>query len=309
MPDIVTITLNPAIDKNYTVDRLTPEHKLRCANPLIDPGGGGINVSKALKALDSDSLAIFFAGGMNGDFLQQLLKKQHVNIHPIKIDGETRESVVIVDTSSSREYRIVVDGPEIDPGKLNEAIDQLKKIKPEYVVASGSIPKGLGEDSFATLAHAVKDMGSRFIADTSGKPLQHAVEAGVFLLKPNLKELSNLVGVETLELEDVDDAALELIHKGYAEVVVVSLAAAGAMLVTKEGYQHVAAPTVQRKSTVGAGDSMVAGMVWALTQGRSFIDMARMGVACGTAATMSPGTQLFKKADAERLLKWIEARK
>jgi 6-phosphofructokinase 2 len=307
--DIVTITLNPAIDKNYTVDRLTPEHKLRCPNPLIDPGGGGINVSKALKALESDSLAIFFAGGMNGDYLQQLLKKQNVNIQPIKIEGETRESVVIVDSSNAREYRIVVDGPDIDPAKLDEIIDQLKKIKPRYVVASGSIPKGLPEEVFATLARAVKEMGSRFIADTSGKPLQHAVEAGVFLLKPNLKELSNLVGVETLELEDVDDAALELIHKGNAEVVVVSLAAAGAMLVTKDGYQHVAAPTVQRKSTVGAGDSMVAGMVWALTQGRSFIDMARMGVACGTAATMSPGTQLFKKADAERLLKWIEARK
>lgn len=307
--DIITITLNPAIDKNYTVDRLTPEHKLRCANPLIDPGGGGINVSKALKALDSDSLAIFFAGGMNGDLLQQLLKKENVNIQPIKIEGETRESVVIVDKSTSREYRIVVDGPDIDPAKLDEIIDQIKKLKPKYVVASGSIPKGLPEDVFATLARSIKELGSRFVLDTSGKPLQHAVEAGVFLLKPNLKELSNLVGVESLELEDVDDAALEIINKGHAEVVVVSLAAAGAMLVTKDGYQHVAAPTVQRKSTVGAGDSMVAGMVWALTQGKSYIDMARMGVACGTAATMSPGTQLFQRSDAERLLKWIEARK
>lgn len=306
---IATLTLNPAIDKNYTVDRLTPEHKLRCPNPLIDPGGGGINVSKALKALNSESLAIFFAGGMNGDFLQRLLTNQQVNIHPIKIEGETRESVVIVDKSNAHEYRIVVDGPDIPPAKLDEVIAAVKKINPKYVVASGSIPKGLPEDVFATLAHAIKDLGSRFVLDTSGKPLQHAVQAGVFLLKPNLKELSNLVGVDTLELEDVDDAALELIRKGHAEVVVVSLAAAGAMLVTKDGFQHITAPTVQHKSTVGAGDSMVAGMVWALTQGKSYLDMARMGVACGTAATMSPGTQLFKRADAERLLKWIEARK
>src|SRR5215211_7961689 len=141
--DIVTITLNPAIDKNYSVDQLTPEHKLRCANPLVDPGGGGINVSKALKALDSYSLAIFFAGGMNGDFLQQLLKDQQVNIHPIKIEGETRESVVIVDRSTSREFRIVVEGPEISPTALDEVIAELKKVKPKYVVASGSIPNGL----------------------------------------------------------------------------------------------------------------------------------------------------------------------
>jgi 6-phosphofructokinase 2 len=307
--DIATLTLNPAIDKNYTVDRLTPEHKLRCPNPLIDPGGGGINVSKALKELGSDSLAIFFAGGMNGDFLQRLLTDQQLTIHPIKIEGETRESVVIMDKSNAHEYRIVVEGPDIPPAKLDEVIAALKKVKPKYVVASGSIPKGLPEDVFATLAHAIKDIGSRFVLDTSGKPLQHAVQTGVFLLKPNLKELSNLVGVDTLELEDVDDAALELIRKGHAEVVVVSLAAAGAMLVTKDGFQHITAPTVQHKSTVGAGDSMVAGMVWALTRGKSHLDMARMGVACGTAATMSPGTQLFKKADAERLLKWIEARK
>ena len=307
--DVVTITLNPAIDKNYTVDKLTPEHKLRCANPLVDPGGGGINVSKGLKALGSESLAIFFAGGRNGSYLQELLKAEDINIHPINIEGETRESIVIVDKSTSKEFRIVVDGPEISVAALNEVIDQLKTLKPSYVVASGSIPKGLAEDVFAKLAQAVNEMNSRFVLDTSGKALQCAAKQGVFLLKPNLKELSNLVGVESLELEDVDDAALELIHKDKCQVVVVSLGSSGAMLVTREGHQYIPAPTVERKSTVGAGDSMVAGMVWALLQGKSYLDMARIGVACGTAATMGAGTQLFKKADVERLLKWIEARK
>ncbi|HEY0678259.1 MAG TPA: 1-phosphofructokinase family hexose kinase [Chitinophagaceae bacterium] len=309
MPNIITITLNPAIDKNYTVDRLAPEHKLRCPNPLVDPGGGGINVSKALKALGSDSLAVFFAGGMNGNYLQELLKSQHLSTFPIIIEGETRESIVIMETSSGKEYRIVVEGPEVKPEAVDAIIQKLETEKPEYVVASGSIPKGLTEDVFAKLAHAVKGINSRFVLDTSGKPLQHAVSEGVFLLKPNLKELSNLVGVETLELNDVDEAAMELINKGKCEVVVVSLSSSGAMLVTKDNYHHIPAPTVERKSTVGAGDSMVAGMVWSLTQGWPYIDMAEMGVACGTAATMSPGTQLFKKEDAERLLQWIKARK
>lgn len=307
--DIVTVTLNPAVDKSYTVDRLAPEHKLRCPNPQVDPGGGGINVSKALKALNADSLAIFFAGGMNGTYLQQLLKEQHINIHPIQIEGETRESIVITDKSNGKEYRIVVEGPDIDPAEVDKIIAELKKVKPSYIIASGSVPKGLPDDVFAKLARAAKDLDSRFVLDTSGKPLHEAAAEGVFLLKPNLKELSQLVGVESLQLEEVDDAALELINKGECEVVVVSLSSSGAMLVTKQGYWHIPAPTVERKSTVGAGDSMVAGMVWSLTQGKSFAEMARIGVACGTAATMSPGTQLFKKADVERLLKWIEARK
>jgi 6-phosphofructokinase 2 len=308
MSQIVTITLNPAIDKNYTVERLKPEHKLRCPNPLVDPGGGGINVSKALKALDTDSLAIFFAGGMNGDYLQRLLEAQHLNIHPIHIEGETRESVVIMETSSGKEYRIVVDGPEISMASFDEIIRQLEAVNPAYIVASGSIPKGLPEDSFAKLAVAAKKLNARFILDTSGKPLQQGAAEGVFLLKPNLKELSNLAGVETLELDDVDDAAMELIKKGMCEVIVVSMSSSGAMLVTKDGYQHIPAPTVERKSTVGAGDSMVAGMVWSLVHGKSLPDMARMGVACGTAATMNSGTKLFRKEDAERLLKWIERR-
>ena len=308
MQAIVTVTLNPAIDKNYTVERLRPEHKLRCPNPLVDPGGGGINVSKALKALEMNSLAIFFAGGMNGDYLKQLLEEQQLNIHPIPIIGDTRESIVIVDTSSDREYRIVVEGPEISFSAFEEVIKQLESVKPSYIIASGSIPKGLPEDVFAKLAVAAKKLNARFILDTSGKPLQQGAAEGVFLLKPNLKELSNLAGVDTLELDDVDDAARELIHKGMCEVIVVSMSASGAMLVTKDGYHHIPAPTVERKSTVGAGDSMVAGMVWSLVQGRSFIDMARMGVACGTAATMNVGTKLFRREDVEKLLKWIEKR-
>jgi 6-phosphofructokinase 2 len=309
MPGIITITLNPAIDKNYTVERLAPEHKLRCPNPRIDPGGGGINVAKALKELNTDSLAVFFSGGRNGDYLEDLLKGLSLNIHPIKIEGETRESVVIVDQASGKEYRIVVEGPEIGLKSLEEVLQQVKNNKPSYVIASGSIPKGLPVNTFARIAKVVKEAGARFIVDTSGEPLKHAVEEGVFLLKPNLKELSSLAGAESLQLNDVDDAAMELIGKGKCEVVVVSLSSSGAMLVTADGYQQIPAPTVERKSTVGAGDSMVAGMVWSLLNKKSYLEMAMMGVACGTAATMSPGTELFRKGDVEKLLQWIERRK
>ena len=124
--DIVTITLNPAIDKNYTVDKLTPEHKLRCPNPLVDPGGGGINVSKALQELGGQSLAIFFGGGMNGDFLERMLREHNLNAYPIPIQGETRESVVITETSTDKEYRIVVEGPEITLDDLNKVVEKIR---------------------------------------------------------------------------------------------------------------------------------------------------------------------------------------
>ena len=132
-----------------------------------------------------------------------------------------------------------------------------------------------------------------------------AVEEGVYLVKPNLRELSILAGVESLALDDVDEAAMILIQKGKCEVVIVSMGPAGAMLVTAKGYRHIPAPTVERKSTVGAGDSMVAGMVWAIQEGKSLDEMAMMGVACGTAATMNEGTRLFRKEDAEKLYRWI----
>ena len=131
----------------------------------------------------------------------------------------------------------------------------------------------------------------------------------LFLLKPNLRELSQLSGRDELTLDEVDDAALDIIGRGMAEVVVVSLGPGGAMVVHKDGYRHIPAPTVPKRSTVGAGDSMVAGMVYAMQRGMSPEEMAMMGVACGTAATMNEGTRLFEKADAERLFQWIRKQK
>jgi 6-phosphofructokinase 2 len=172
-------------------------------------------------------------------------------------------------------------------------------------VASGSLPPGLTGQFFSDLAKLSKKMNARYIIDTSGEPLQMAAKEGVYLLKPNLGELSALVGKEQLELNEVDDAAIDIIRKGSCEVIVVSLGPSGAILATKDFCEHIPSPTVKKQSTVGAGDSMVAGMVYMLSQGKSLREVARFGVACGTAATMNPGTQLFKKEDVYRLYDWI----
>jgi 6-phosphofructokinase 2 len=162
------------------------------------------------------------------------------------------------------------------------------------------------DDNFYEKVAAIsKKMGARLILDTSGEPLRAACDEGVFLLKPNIGELETLVGAKDLQMDDVDEATRMLIGDGKCEVVIVSMGPKGAILVTKDLCEHVPAPPVQKRSTVGAGDSMVAGMTWALTQKLSYSEMLRWGVACGSAATMNEGTQLFLRADVERLLEWL----
>jgi 6-phosphofructokinase 2 len=307
MNAILTITLNPTIDKNYNVDKLIPEHKLRVANPRVDAGGGGINVSKGIGKLGGKSTILTLTGGRNGDLLRELIGNEGIELIAIDLDDESRESIVISEQISNQQFRIVVDGPTISEQKAHSILETINKIIPfpAIVVASGSLPKGLKDDFYAEIGKIVEKKGAKYIVDTSGEPLLKAVEQGVYLVKPNLLELSKLSGSAELELDDVDDAAMELIKMGKCEVVVVSMGASGAMLVTKNECERIVAPNVNRKSTVGAGDSMVAGMVWGMQQGFSFKQMIRIGVACGSAATLNEGTQLFKKEDANRLYKWL----
>ncbi|MBL7781625.1 MAG: 1-phosphofructokinase family hexose kinase [Saprospiraceae bacterium] len=303
---IVTLTLNPALDKSSSTEKLVPEQKLRCTPMRIDAGGGGINVSKGIQKLGGSSLSVFPSGGHNGRQIQSLLHDAGIKTAVLEVAGETRENISITETGSNQQYRFTLPGTELTEKQANACLDLVQKAEPAYIVASGSLPPGLPGDYFEKVAHFSKKIGARFILDTSGKALQAAADEGVFLLKPNLGELSALVGVEKLEMNQVDDAALQLIGQGKCEVVVVSLGPQGCLLVSADGFEHIPAPTVHKKSTVGAGDSMVAGMVWALNEGRSYRDMARIGVACGSAATMNTGTELFHAADVWKLLQWIE---
>ena len=304
---IVTITLNPAVDKSTTVDTFVAEHKMRCAEPRYDAGGGGLNVSKALKKLGSSSLALFSSGGPTGALLQELARQSGLDFRTVETAAWTRENFTVTETTTNAQFRFNLPGPTLTDAEVSAWLAVLDTLPhpPGYVVVSGSLPQGVPADFYARLARQVRNLGSRLILDTSGEPLRQAANEGVFLLKPNLGELSNLAGVEKLEMTDVDDAARDIIHKGQCEVVVVSLGPQGAMLVTRDFCEHVPAPPVKKLSTVGAGDSMVAGMTQALSQGKTFGDMVRLGVACGSAATMNAGTQLFNTEDVNRLLHWL----
>jgi 6-phosphofructokinase 2 len=210
---IVTVTLNPTIDRNYFIDHVMPDHKLRCKNPLIDPGGGGINVSKGIKELGGESLALFPLGGRTGKFLEDLLSAAGLEFQSFPIDEETRESVAVTDTSSNKQYRIVPEGPLMPVKIVDEILEACTKIKPDILVASGSLPRGLPNDVYARFAHLAKSINSKLVLDTSGDALKEAADKGAFLLKPNLGELSKLAGVEELEMDEVDAAAKEITER------------------------------------------------------------------------------------------------
>ena len=304
---ITTITINPAVDKCTTLEKLIPEKKLRCTDLLIEAGGGGINVSKAIKKLGGETIALFPSGGINGNLLEQILTQDRMPICTIPVDNETRESFTTVERSTNAQYRFVMPGCMLNEKEIEAVISVINSLNPapSIIVASGSLPPGVPDDFYAHLAIISKQNGIKLIVDTSGIPLQLAAQEGVYLLKPNLSELCSLVGKDFLQLKEVDEAAKQVIENGHCEVVVVSMGPLGAMLVTKDLHENIPAPTVKKLSTVGAGDSMVAGMAWMLEQGKSFSEMVRFGVACGTAATMNAGTQLFQKEDVFKLYEWI----
>lgn len=301
---IATLTLNPAIDKNLSVDNLVPEKKMRCDTAVAEAGGGGINISKAIHELGGESVAIFPAGGYTGRQLADLVKNKGIRTSEVAITESTRENFNVDENATNRQYRFITPGPAISPKELQDirnAIEQLEDIS--YLVCSGSLPPGVPPEFMGQLSECCKSKGIRFIADTSGEPLQKVLEHGAFLVKPNVTELKSLAGLDYLEEEEIAKTAQDLIKKIKAEAMVVSMGPAGAILVTPDSCKRFQAPVVKKLSTVGAGDSMVAGIVWMLVQGKPLEEAVRFGIACGTAATMRRGSSLFRKEDALRLYK------
>lgn len=307
MEKIVTLTLNPAIDKSTTVKSLVPDKKLKCSQPKYEPGGGGVNVSRAIKKLGGSSSTIYLAGSYNGSFYTELLDKEELNPIVVPIEGNTRKNMIVVDESNNQQYRFNLPGPCIKEEEWQKCLQMIEGLHGvEYIVASGSLPDGVPVDIFAKLAAVSKRINARLILDTSGEPLKNAVDDGVYMIKPNLGELSALYGVEELHQPQAIEAAKTIINNGGTEVMVISMGASGAILVTKDEVLHSPSPTVKKRSTVGAGDSMVAGMVLAMSRGWGWKEVLQYGIATGTATTMNPGTELCKKEDVERLFEMLQ---
>ncbi len=222
----------------------------------------------------------------------------------IVVNARTRENLMIHEKATGRQFRFGMPGRELTGDEQRRCLNEIFQVdpKPEFIVASGSLPLGTPNDFYARLADLCREQKIHLIVDTSGDPLGKAVEAGVFLIKPNINELTALAGRELKTEADQEDMAESLIDRGCCRYVVVSLGAAGVMAASADGVERVRAPTVSIKSKVGAGDSTVAGITMKLAEGKPFMEAVEYGVVAGAAAVMTPGSELCRKADVEHLI-------
>jgi len=308
MLPIITITLNPAIDKSTIVNTLKAEKKMYCSPPAFEPGGGGVNVARAITKLGGESTALFLGGGYTGKFFESLLNAEGQSFLAVPIAGHIRENLTVFDNEMHRQYRFVMPGPSVEKYEWEHFIEVVSRVKDlSYIVASGSLPPGVPPSIFASFSAIAGSKGARFIADTSGEALKEAIRSGAFLVKPSLNELSIFAGKQLLTDHEIISVAREITAGKKCNIVVVSMGEAGAMLVTKDMVTKITAPPVMHKSTVGAGDSMVGGIIYGLSMGKNILEAVQFGVACGTAATLNPGTGLCRQEDVQRLYRKIRA--
>lgn len=308
MEAIVTVTPNPAIDIWTEVEEIAPFRKLRCTTARHDAGGGGINVARVVRRLGSEVAAVYPAGGATGQRLRRLIEREEVRSLAIMVAEETREDFTVLERKSGNQYRFVLPGAPLAEPEWRACLQALETWDdlPPFVVGSGSLPPGVPDDFYARVARIAKGRGSKVIVDTSGKPLAAALQEGVHLVKPNLRELQEFVGVPLADQNTWVSACRKLIDSGRTEVVAFTLAEKGALLVTHDTAHFARAPDIRPVSTVGAGDSFVGGMVWSLAAGRNIVDAFRYGVAAGSAAVLSPGTELCHAPDVARLYQSTE---
>jgi 6-phosphofructokinase 2 len=259
--DLVTLTLNPAVDVSTTVDSVSPVHKLRCSAGVWHPGGGGINVARVAQRLGSSVRAIYPCGGVMGEELQQLLTAEDLSQQAIPIAAETRQNFSIHESSSGQDFRFVLPGPTLSLAELNACLDAFILQLPDtaHAVISGSLPPGVPDDCYAVLARRAQAQGRRVVLDASGLALQQALQAGVELVKPSLRELSDLVGHPLTREADWRAAAASLVEQHQAQIVALSLGEAGALVVTRQRQWRARALPVTVRSTIGAGDSFLGG--------------------------------------------------
>lgn len=297
---IRTLTVNPALDVWGEVERLEPVRKLRVTNLRVAPGGGGVNVARAVRRLGGEAVAVYARGGATGARFDDLMQAQGVTCEPVAVRGETRESFTVYDRATSQEYRLVLPGPALSEPEWR-AVLAAASAPADYLVASGSLPPGAPSDFFARAAEAAKARGVRFVLDTSGAALAEGLKAGVWLAKPSLEELENAVGAKLDGSEAQTAAARDVVLRGDAEVLLLSLSERGAILITREQILRLPAPAIEPRCSVGAGDSMVAAMVLSLARGAPLDDAFRLAVAAGSAALLGEAGELCRREDVERL--------
>lgn len=310
MPDIVTLTINPAIDIFVNVPRAESTSKLRCSPPKRDPGGGGINVARVAHRLGGDVLPIYPVGGQIGKLLHRLLDREDIESLVTPSHVETRENFTAYEEATGQQYRFVLPGSPLHRAEWETCLGKLASLvgSPKFVVVSGSLPPGVPDDFFARAIRHAKTLGAMTVVDSSGAALRSALAEGVTLMKPNLVELGDLVGY-ALDGEAAQMAACrKLVADKRAEIVALTLGEDGALLVTENQAWRALPLAIEAVSTVGAGDSFLGGLVAALAAGKPLEQAFRVAVAAASAAVLTPGTGLCQPDDVKTLLTKVKIR-
>ena len=304
-PNILTLTVNPSIDLGASTEKVMPTRKLRCAAVKRDPGGGGINVARVVTHLGGDCLALHTAGGSPGLLLTRVLQAEGVPAEAVEVGEDTREDFTVLETASGEQFRFVLPGPLLSTAELDRFKQRLQMLmqqhRPQFVVASGSLPPGTPPQLYAEIGGIVRAYGAQYIVDTSGPALAAALDGEVYLIKPSLRELRELSAAPLANDSEWRSAAVGLVRSGRVCHIALTLGEGGAVLVGADRILRAEAPAVRVASTIGAGDSFLAAMVWRLALGDDIEGAFRYGVAAGTAAVMNEGTAHCRREDVEAL--------
>jgi 6-phosphofructokinase 2 len=304
---IATVTLNPSLDKTVTVEELVVDEANRWTSLRRDPGGKGINVSRVIHELGGETIAYGFIGGFDGEALKHLLRQHGVPFDFTPIKGEIRSNFIITDSKTRRQTRIDAPGPNISRDELRKLIDKITRIKskPDFLVLAGSVPPGVPADIYRQLIEKAKESGIKTVLDSDNKWLKEGIKAKPNVIKPNVHEAEELLEVQLRDELAIIEAVKALVSKGI-EVAAISRGKDGLIVATKEKVLKVTSPQVEVRSTVGAGDSAIAGLVLKLSQGHGIEEASQWAAAAGTAATLTPGTELCRREDVERLLPQVK---
>ncbi|BAL76846.1 1-phosphofructokinase family hexose kinase [Bradyrhizobium cosmicum] len=299
---IVTLTINPAVDISTSVKKMLPFTKMRCAEAQRDPGGGGINVARVLNRLGAEATAIYPAGGATGQTLAALVEREAVRSIVIPTSNDTREDITVFDETTREQFRLVFPGALLSEFEWQQCLDAIARISPQaaFVIASGSLPPGVPADFYGRVAQAAKGP-AKVIVDTSGSSLKAALDVGVYLIKPNLREFQDLAGISSADEPSLIQAGRRLFDRYRIEIIALSMGPGGALLLTRDVALRAKGLPIELVSVSGAGDSFLGAMVSHLAEGAPLETALRYGVAGGSAALLSPGTGLCLGADVHRL--------
>jgi 1-phosphofructokinase family hexose kinase len=303
---IYTLTLNPAVDRELTVPAMEFDSVLRASESRVDFGGKGFNVSRLLKGMGASSTAVGFLGGRAGELLQDGLQSLGIGTDFVWVSEETRTNVSIVTQSHDHYIKANEKGPLVDEAKQKELLDKIDSLakRGDWWVLAGSLPPGVADDFYARIVNVLNKHEAQAILDTSGVSLKSGCAEKPYLVKPNAEEAHALTGLPMDTPSEIAAAAAEIRRIG-AQNVVVSMGKAGALLHSAKGTWLTHSPKIEEKNPIGAGDSMVGGLVWALTQGIALKEALGWGVASGAATASLSGTEVGSRPLIEELFSQV----